>query len=81
MIAGVHSALQQAPNGKVHRLDVQAMAERATADPAAFGFVDVTTPCISLKSCEGYLFWDSVHPTTRAHGRLAEAALALVLGP
>jgi phospholipase/lecithinase/hemolysin len=23
----------------------------------------------------GYLFWDGVHPTTQAHGRLADAAL------
>ncbi|MFL4999095.1 MAG: SGNH/GDSL hydrolase family protein [Xanthobacteraceae bacterium] len=65
---------------RFHRLDIRAMAERARADPGAFGFKDVTTPCNVLDSCEGYLFWDDVHPTTRAHGRLADAAIELVSG-
>ena len=65
---------------RFHPLDVRAMAERAREDPGAFGFVDVTTPCHFLFSCEGYLFWDDVHPTTRAHARLAEAAFDLVSG-
>jgi phospholipase/lecithinase/hemolysin len=63
---------------RIHRLDVRAMAERARADPAAFGFADVTTPCLGLASCEGYLFWDGVHPTAEAHARLAESAAALL---
>jgi len=65
-------------NLRLHRLDVWAMAERARADPAAFGFVDVKTPCERRPTCEGYLFWDHVHPTTRAHARLAEAAYILL---
>jgi phospholipase/lecithinase/hemolysin len=69
----------QAVNGvRLHRLDVHAMGERAKVDPAAFGFVDVTTPCQHLATCEGYLFWDNVHPTTRAHERLAERALQIL---
>jgi outer membrane lipase/esterase len=63
---------------RVHRLDIFGMAERARVDPGAFGFLDVTRPCIALASCEGYLFWDDVHPTTRAHARLAEAAFEMV---
>jgi phospholipase/lecithinase/hemolysin len=66
---------------RLHRLDVKTMAERARADPAAFGFVDITTPCHTLPTCEGYLFWDHVHPTTRAHAHLAEAAFELVIRP
>jgi len=54
------------------------MAERARADPGAFSFIDVTTPCNLLASCDGYLFWDDVHPTTRAHARLAEAAMEAI---
>lgn len=66
------------PDLRLQRLDVRSLAERARADPAALGFVDVATPCNTRPTCEGYLFWDQVHPTTRAHGRLAEAAYRLV---
>jgi outer membrane lipase/esterase len=63
---------------RLHRLDVWALGERARADPAAFGFVDIVTPCERLPTCRGHLFWDDVHPTTHAHGRLAEAAFHAV---
>ncbi len=66
---------------RLHRLDVFAMAERARRDPTSFGFKDVTTPCVYLPSCEGHLFWDSVHPTTDAHARLAETAARLLAEP
>jgi phospholipase/lecithinase/hemolysin len=49
---------------RLYRLDVRAMAARAWTNPAAFGFMDIMNP-----------FWDGVHPTTQAHGRLADAAL------
>ncbi len=65
---------------RLYRLDVFAMAERVRADPAAFGFTDITTPCGGSTRCEGHLFWDQVHPTTYAHGRLAEAALRELAG-
>ena len=42
------------------------------ADPAAFGFRDTTHPCAGTGSCEGYLFWDQIHPAF-AHARLAVA--------
>jgi outer membrane lipase/esterase len=74
----VERALQAVNGVRLHRLDVRAMAEHAKVDPAAFGFVDVTTPCRHLVTCEGYLFWDGVHPTTRAHERLAERALQVL---
>jgi outer membrane lipase/esterase len=59
------------------RLDVFLLAERVLADPAAAGFRDVTNPCLG-GPCEGALFWDPVHPTTKAHARLAAAALPLL---
>jgi outer membrane lipase/esterase len=66
------------PDARICRLDVRAMAERAKEDPAAFDLVDITTPCRGRPTCEGYLFWDQIHPTTRAHGHLAEAAFRAV---
>ena len=70
--------LETTTSVRLYRLDVAAMAERARIDPAAFGFVNVTTPCIGLPNCEGYVFWDGLHPTTAAHARLAEAALSVL---
>jgi hypothetical protein len=71
-LAGIRRA---APHGiRTYRLDVREMAVRVRREPATFGFKDVTTPCKGLPTCEGYLFWDEVHPTTQAHGELAEAA-------
>nr|WP_235031248.1 SGNH/GDSL hydrolase family protein [Geminicoccus flavidas] len=65
---------------RLYRLDVFAMTEQVRADPAAFGFTDIVTPCSGATRCEGHLFWDQVHPTTYAHGRLAEAALRELAG-
>ncbi|WP_207478913.1 SGNH/GDSL hydrolase family protein [Arenibaculum pallidiluteum] len=80
-----HSLRALPPRGQerrpqIHRMDVQAMAMRVAGDPASFGFRDVTTPCIGLPSCTGHLFWDHVHPTSYAHGRLAEGALRVLGG-
>jgi outer membrane lipase/esterase len=69
---------KRSPSTRLNRLDVWALAERARADPSTFDFVDIVTPCERLPTCQGHLFWDDVHPTTHAHGRLAEAALGAV---
>jgi phospholipase/lecithinase/hemolysin len=84
--AGVERALAEAegllsPDVRLDHLDVWGMAERARKDPASFGFRDVTTPCSGLPRCEGYLFWDDVHPTAQGHARLAEAAFRAVSLP
>ena len=70
------------PDGlQLYRLDVWQMAERVRADPAAVGFIDISTPCGERRNCEGYLFWDDVHPTTQAHRRLAEVAAQVLDTP
>jgi outer membrane lipase/esterase len=85
LAAHFNRALDQALSGfagktglRLYRLDVWQLAERVTADPVAAGFVDITTPCGQRRPCEGYLFWDDVHPTTQAHRRLAEAAVQVL---
>ncbi|WP_052003266.1 SGNH/GDSL hydrolase family protein [Microvirga sp. BSC39] len=62
-----------------YRLDVWQLAERVWADPAAAGFVDITTPCGQRRNCNGYLFCDDIHPTTQAHRRLADAAAQVLV--
>jgi outer membrane lipase/esterase len=71
------ASLAGSPAIRLHRLDLFAMGERAKKDPASFGFQNTTVPCIGLPRCDGYLFWDQIHPTTAAHRRIAEAALEL----
>ena len=65
--------------GSGERELLEALAERVIRHPASFGFVETAKPCSGSSRCEGYLFWDRVHPTTQAHRRLAEAALSAVL--
>jgi phospholipase/lecithinase/hemolysin len=79
--AGLERVLAGIPGSpalRLHRLNVWDMGERVRADPAGLGFVNVTSGCNAQPSCEGYLFWDRIHPTTRAHGRLAEEAYRVV---
>jgi phospholipase/lecithinase/hemolysin len=88
LAARYNSALDQALSGfagstgvRLHRLEVWQLAERVQSDPAAAGFTDITNPCSQRQSCEGYLFWDNVHPTTQAHRRLAGAAAQVLDRP
>jgi outer membrane lipase/esterase len=66
------------PNLRVHRLDVYGMGERVRANPSALGFSNITSSCNTLASCDGYLFWDHIHPTARAHARIADAAFRIL---
>jgi outer membrane lipase/esterase len=59
---------------RIVRLDAFALSQQLLAEPGEAGFDDVDTPCAGA-SCERALFWDPLHPTTRAHARLAAAAL------
>ena len=69
------------PNLRIHRLDVHSMGERVRADPSGLGFSNIASGCKALQSCDGYLFWDQVHPTTRAHARIADAAFRIFSEP
>lgn len=70
-------------------LNTYGLLDAAIADPAAFGFTNVTTPLWSgnltsassgqlattdPKAAAGYLFFDGLHPTAAAHALIADAA-------
>jgi phospholipase/lecithinase/hemolysin len=46
------------------------------ADPAAYGFTNVTTACQTTAGCDpnSALFWDAIHPTTAADSLVATLA-------
>ena len=49
------------------------------ADPAAYGFTNVTIPGIlNPATASSYLFWDDVHPTTLTHSILADVIAAAI---
>jgi cholinesterase len=75
---GLNDLVQSSTSFMLYRLDLAGMAERARKDPASYGFTNISTPCRASAQCEKHLFWDEVHPTTGAHGHLAEGALRAI---
>jgi phospholipase/lecithinase/hemolysin len=79
------------PTITTFRFDIATLFSQAIANPAAFGFTNVThaaapglqpgassydTSQIAANPHE-YLFWDDLHPTTAGHAMLAQHALQL----
>ncbi len=79
----------------VRMLDAFGLLDEEVANPATFGFTDVTTPCwtgtyfgtggtlctTSPSGQDAHLFWDAVHPTEAGHAALADAALRAIPEP
>jgi phospholipase/lecithinase/hemolysin len=69
---------QQLPDLRIATLDANALYQEAISDPKKFGFTQVTRAClVDSRTCghpEQFLFWDDIHPTTKAHRILAEGA-------
>jgi phospholipase/lecithinase/hemolysin len=67
------------------------LSQRLLADPLAFGFADVSTPCLTQASysrggtvCSDpdlHLFWDDLHLTTASHEVLAGEMLSALQVP
>lgn len=78
------------PATEIIQFDTAAAFAELLADPGAFGLENVTGQCvlnIGLQagqcnpSDNRWLFWDGVHPTTYAHGLLAQRFYAAVPEP
>ena len=70
-------------------LDTYSLLDAATANPGAFGFTNVTQPCLTGTTANPvvcsdpnqYLFWDGLHPTAAGQALVAADALQVIPEP
>ena len=76
------ASLQKSLGVQIHIADVQTLFQNVLANPASFGFTNVTTGAInSSLTGNGSLFWDAEHPTTAADALIAQVAAESVPEP
>ena len=70
------NGLSQNYNAKIVSLDFASLFNDAINNPGNYNLTNVTQGCL-LVQCQNpdqFLFWDYIHPTTKAHQLLADAA-------
>ncbi len=75
-------ALLEAQGISVTGVDVFNLFTTIAANPAAYGFTNITTPAQGQAGVNpnNYLFWDMEHPTTVGHGYVANLAYNDLVG-
>ena len=65
----------------IGQVDLNGFLTDVRANPSAYGFTNTTTSALGdgVLSGDGYLFWDSVHPTTVGHKFIGDLAFASVV--
>jgi phospholipase/lecithinase/hemolysin len=66
----------QAQGVNVIGVNVEALFTQIVANPAAFGFDNVTDPGQGTPNPNSHLFWDDEHPTTAGYALVANLAFA-----
>ncbi len=70
------NTLQQSLGITIYQPNIEGLFESVLANPSAYGFTNVTDSALAdgVTTGEGYLFWDTVHPTTAAGQIIADVA-------
>jgi outer membrane lipase/esterase len=72
---------QSNPNLSIVPVDIAGLFNAAIANPARFGFSNVTQPCLNettgavCANPDSFLFWDTLHPTAAAHRIIGDYVL------
>ncbi|MBW4611641.1 MAG: SGNH/GDSL hydrolase family protein [Hassallia sp. WJT32-NPBG1] len=89
LASAISSLRTSNPDLNIYSVDINTLFNTVRATPAKFGFKDVTTACVTgnflqvASICDNpddFLFFDDVHPSSRAHNLIAQAALTAVRG-
>lgn len=82
MLKTTLTSLAGSLNIHIDQLDIASLFSSAIANPAAYGFTDVTDQADNngtvVPNPDQYLFWDDIHPTRIGHQMVANAAFDLV---
>jgi 3-phytase len=81
LLAAELGSLQASLGVTIHQLDLAGLLEEAITDPARFGFTNVTDSALfsGVLDGNGYVFWDTVHPTAQTSEIIAARALDAVI--
>ncbi len=76
-LAAALATIEQNPNLNIIPFDINSEIDNAIANPADFGFTNVTDDFLTAGATnpDEFIFWDGIHPTARSYQIVADAAL------
>jgi phospholipase/lecithinase/hemolysin len=89
LASAINNLRNSNPNLNIYSVDINTLFNTIRTTPAKFGFKDVTTPCVTgnfqqvrniCDNPDDFFFFDDIHPSSRVHNLIAQAALAAVNG-
>jgi len=75
------SRFDSIPGFSLTAFDTASLLHQVVTNPGEFGFSNATGTCFLLGSCQGYVFFDEVHPTATTHALLGDRFFAALQVP